>query len=401
MANILLGVTGCIGAYKAALILRELQKKGHQVQVVMTRHAAEFVGPITFEALSGKSVWMEMFGHSTTGGIEHINVAREADLYLVAPATANALGKFANGLADDFLSTVQLSVTCPIVVAPAMNVEMWRHPATKQNLEKLKQRGVRIVYPGSGYLACGVTGEGRLAEVDEIVSEVESVLKRSVSLAGRKILVTAGPTCEDIDPVRFLTNRSTGKMGYALARQAASRGAAVVLISGPTHLEAPSEVELVKVRTAEEMQQQVGRHFPTADVLIMAAAVGDYSVNRSTQKIKRQSSITLALKPTEDILGSLRRKEGQILVGFAAESESLEENARIKLEKKRLDLIVANDISLDDSGFASDYDRAVLLRAGGEKIHLERMQKTELADHILDEIEGLLKRRSLQVTGPP
>ncbi|HEY3128031.1 MAG TPA: bifunctional phosphopantothenoylcysteine decarboxylase/phosphopantothenate--cysteine ligase CoaBC [Acidobacteriota bacterium] len=401
MASILLGVTGCIAAYKAALILRELQKKGHDVQVVMTRHAAEFIGPITFEALSGKSVWMEMFGHSTTGGIEHINVAREAELLLVAPATANAVAKFANGLADDFLTTVQLSVTCPMVVAPAMNVEMWRHPAMQENLERLKQRGVRIVYPGFGYLACGVTGEGRLAEVDEIVQEVESVLNRSVSLAGNRILVTAGPTCEDIDPVRFITNRSSGKMGYAVARQAASRGAAVVLISGPTHLEPPSGVQMVKVRTAREMQQQVSSHFSGADVLIMAAAVGDYSVSRSAQKIKRQASLNLALKATEDILAGLTRREGQIIVGFAAESGSLEESARTKLEQKHLDLIVANDISSEDSGFASDYNRALLLRADGKKTELERMPKATLAGHILDEVEGLLKKRSQQISQTP
>ncbi|HEV8132412.1 MAG TPA: bifunctional phosphopantothenoylcysteine decarboxylase/phosphopantothenate--cysteine ligase CoaBC [Acidobacteriota bacterium] len=394
MANILLGVTGCIAAYKAAMILRELQKREHQVQVVMTRNAAKFVGPITFEALSGKSVWMEMFGHPTTGGIEHINVARETDLFLVAPATANTVAKFAQGIADDFLTTVQLSVTCPVVVAPAMNVEMWRHPAMQENLAKLKQRGVRIVYPESGYLACGVVGEGRLAEVDAIVREVESVLARSLSLAGKTIVVTSGPTCEDIDPVRFLTNRSTGKMGYALARRALARGASVVLISGPTHLEPPSGAEFVAVRTAREMQQQIHLHFKDADALVMAAAVSDYSIQPSAKKIKRKDSLTLHLEPTEDILAGLQRRADQIIVGFAAESDSLEQNAEKKLKAKRLDLMVANDITSSDSGFASDYNRVLLLGADGSREQLDRMPKAEVADRILDEVDKLLKKLS-------
>jgi len=391
VSRILLGVPGCIGAYKAAFILREIQKLGHEVQVVMTRHAAEFVGPITFEGLSGKSVWLEMFGHPTAGGIEHINVARQSDLFLVAPATANTLAKFANGVADDFLTTVQLSVTCPVIVAPAMNVEMWRHPATRENLEKLRQRGVRIVYPDSGYLACGVEGEGRLAEIDSIIAEVRSVLAHSTSLAGYKVLVTAGPTCEDIDPVRFLTNRSSGKMGYAMARQAAARGASVTLISGPTRLDAPHGVEVISVRSAGEMKTEVHRRFPEADILIMSAAVGDYTVEPAPQKIKREEELVLRLRKTEDILANLPRRSGQTVVGFAAESESLEENAAVKLRRKKLDLIVATDISSSQWGFGSDYNRALLLRADGSRKEFDSMPKWELADRILEEVELLIR----------
>lgn len=392
MANIVLGVTGCIAAYKAPLILRELQKKGHEIQVVMTRHAAEFVGPITFEALSGKRIWMDMFGHPTSGGVEHINLARQAELFLVAPATANVVAKFANGLADDFLTAVQLSVTCPVVVAPAMNVEMWRHPATQQNLERLKQRGVHVVYPEAGYLACGDVGEGRLAEVEAIVEAVQVIVQQSTSLAGKQFVVTAGPTCEDIDPIRFVTNRSSGKMGYAIACQAALRGATVVLISGPTRLEPPPGVRLEEVRTAKEMHQQVNAFFVDADVLIMAAAVGDYSVDAHSQKIKRQKSLTLDLKSTEDILAALPRRKGQIVVGFAAESEALEENARIKLQQKKLDLIVANDLA----SFGSNFDCALLLRADGSKSQLEKMPKVELAGRILDEVEKLMRTPAQQ-----
>ncbi|MBI2823003.1 MAG: bifunctional phosphopantothenoylcysteine decarboxylase/phosphopantothenate--cysteine ligase CoaBC [Acidobacteria bacterium] len=393
MANILLGVTGCIAAYKAALVLRELQKQGHQLQVVMTRHAARFVGPITFEALTGRSVWTEMFGHATQGGIEHINVARETDLFLVAPATANAVAKFANGLADDFLSTVQLSLTCPVVVAPAMNVEMWRHPATQQNLTRLRERGVHIVYPDFGYLACGVIGEGRLAEVEAIVEAVQSVLGRRVTLGGRKVVVTAGPTCEDIDPVRFLTNRSSGRMGYAVAAEAVWRGAAVVLVSGPTHLDPPAGVEVVPVRSAREMQEQVYRLFAGADVLVMAAAVGDYSAEARPQKIKRQGALTLRLNETEDILAGLPRREGQVVVGFAVESEAIEENAGRKLQQKRLDLIVANGVA----AFGSDSSEATLLRADGSKAEWGPASKREMAGLLLEEVETLLKARQLEM----
>lgn len=390
MAEILLGVTGCIAAYKSVLILRELQKKGHRVQVLMTRHATEFVGAITFEALSGSRVWLEMFGHPTEGGIEHINVARGADLLLVAPATADAVGKFAQGLADDFLSTVHLSVTCPVIVAPAMNVEMWRHPAMQQNLAILKNRGVQIVDPEAGYLACGVVGEGRLAAVESIVEAVEGTLRRSVTMAGRRIVVTAGPTCEDIDPVRYVTNRSSGKMGYVLADRASRRGAQVILVSGPTSLEPPQGVELIRVRTAAEMQQAVEDRFAEADVLFMAAAVGDYTVQASPSKLKKQDSLTLNLTRTADIVASLPRRPGQIVVGFAAESENLLRNASAKLAQKRLDLVLGNGMD----AFGSDFNEAVLLRADGSVDPWDRMPKSAVADRLLDEVEGLLRARS-------
>lgn len=389
MARVLLGVTGCIAAYKAAVLLRELQKKGHDVQVVMTRHATEFVGPITFEALSGRKVWLEMFGHPTEGGIEHIELARNSDLFVVAPATANTLAKFASGVADDFLSTVHLSLTCPVIVAPAMNVEMWRHPATQENLSKLQARGVRVVYPESGYLACGVIGEGRLAEVESVIREVQSVLNRSMTLAGKKVLVTAGPTCEDIDPVRFLSNRSSGKMGYALARAAALRGGSVILISGPTQLQPPAGAERVLVRTARQMEQEVQRNFPDSDVLFMAAAVGDYTADTSTQKIKRHGELTLKLKETPDILAGLNPRQEQIVVGFALETDDLEANAITKMRNKRLNLIVAND----PETMGSDSNRVVLLRPDGTRSEFGPMRKSDLAERILDEAEGLLKTR--------
>jgi phosphopantothenoylcysteine decarboxylase / phosphopantothenate---cysteine ligase len=402
--NILLGVTGCIGAYKAAEILRGLQRAGARVRVVMTRSAAEFVRPLTFEALSGRPVVTEMFGRPDYAEIEHIALAREAGLLLVAPATANVIAKFAHGVADDFLSTLYLSNTNPVLVAPAMNVEMWQHPATQANLAVLRERGVNFVEPESGYQACGEIGVGRLASVERIVGRALELLKAPNAerrtpndFAGEHVLITAGPTVEDIDPVRFITNRSSGRMGYALAEAAVVRGARVTLVSGPTKLAPPAGVEFVAVRSTAEMYVAVMKRVADAGVFIGCAAVADYRpVTRAAQKIKKQgrAGITLELEPTEDIIaavGASAAHNGRIVVGFAAESESLLENADRKLREKGLDLIVANDITRADAGFDVETNAATLIRRDGSRAELPLQGKRELAGRVLDEI-ALLRR---------
>ena len=389
----ILGVTGCIGAYKAAEILRLLQDEGFDVLPVMTRSARKFITPLTLEKLSGNRVITDLFRDRTTR-IEHIDSARSSDLLLVAPATANVLAKFARGIADDFLSTIHLSTRTPVVVAPAMNVEMWHHPATRENVDILRQRGVIVVEPDSGYLACGEQGEGRLAEPGRIVEEVLRALRRGKDLAGSRVLVTAGPTVEDFDPVRFLSNRSSGKMGFAIAREALCRGARVELVSGPTDLEAPPGVECIRVRSAADMADAVFNRFGESDVVVMAAAVTDFRpVAPSRQKIKKDPSSfssTVRWERTPDILKELGvRKRDQFLVGFAAESEGLIEEARRKLADKNLDLIVANDISSEDQGFQSDFNQAVLIDGEGGEEALPRMPKTDLARILWDRIQSL------------
>ncbi len=388
--KLVLGVTGCIGAYKSALILRLLQKEGFDVLPVMTRSAQEFIGPLTLEKLSGHRVVTGLFDDHEVS-IEHISVARASHLLLVAPATANILGKFANGIADDFLSTLYLSTTTPVVVAPAMNVEMWRHPATQANLETLRRRGVVIIEPESGYLACGEEGEGRLADPDVIVQEVVALLRRGGSLKGRRVLVTAGPTVEDLDPVRFISNRSSGKMGYAIAREAVTRGAEVVLVSGPCALKPPHGAVLVSVRSAAEMAEEVFARFTETDIVVMAAAVGDYRpVRISEQKLKKsQPRLTLELESTADILKCLgERKTRQLLVGFAAESENLVEHARRKLQEKNVDLIVANDISGPSSTFGSDNNQVTLIDSDGAVERLETLPKSRVAEILWSKIEA-------------
>ncbi len=394
--NVILGVTGCIGAYKSAVILRLLQKEGFEVFPVMTRSAQQFITPLTLEKLSGYKVVSDLFSDHTVE-IEHIALTRKSDLLLVAPATANILGKFAQGIADDFLSTLYLSTTTPVVVAPAMNVEMWRHPAMEDNVRVLKERGIIFVEPGAGYLACGETGEGRLAEPEMILEAVLNTLSRDRSLLGKKVLVTAGPTVEDIDPVRFLSNRSSGKMGYAVASEAEQRGAKVVLVSGPTELEAPDRVDRVEVRSAVEMAEAVTRHFEDSHVVVMAAAVSDYApATLASEKIKKGAMEPLIpLERTPDILAGLgEQKTDQFLVGFAAESERVRENALGKLRDKGLDLIVANDISREDRGFASDFNEAILLDSSGEEA-LPKLPKSELAKILWDRIEMHLARQTL------
>jgi len=395
---VVLGVTGCIGAYKACEVLRELQKRDLDVRVVMTRSATRFVSPTTFEALSRHPVFVDQFALGVESDIQHISLADGAELLLVAPATANILGKFAQGIADDALSTLYLASRAPVLAAPAMNVNMLRHPAVVSNLETLRSRGVRFVEPGSGYLACGWLGKGRLAEVPEIVEAAMALLARRRDLEGETALVTAGPTVEDIDPVRFVSNRSSGRMGYRLAEAARDRGARVVLISGPTALPAPWGVELVAVRSAQEMERAVRERLAAATIVAMAAAVSDYRpASVAPQKIKkRDGDARLELVRTPDILKALgEAKGGRFVVGFAAETEQLRDNARRKLQDKRLDLIVANDVSGGDQGFGGEANAALLIDAWGGELEVARTSKRELAEVIWDRV-GALRRAAAE-----
>ncbi len=394
MPTIVLGVTGCIGAYKACEVLRELQRRGVDVHVVMTKNATRFVGAMTFEALSRHPVFVDQFALGEEGDIRHISIADAADLLLVAPATANTLGKFARGIADDALSTLFLATTAPVLVAPAMNVNMFRHPAVVENIETLRARGVGVIEPGTGYLACGWLGEGRLAEVPEIVEATMAALQRRRSLEGESVLVTAGPTVEDIDAVRFISNRSSGRMGYRLAEVARDRGAKVVLVAGPTALAAPRGVEVVAVRSAEEMANAVIDRAGAAAIVAMAAAVSDYRpAEKAPGKIKKHDGAqTLPLVRTPDILKALGEMKGKrFLIGFAAETEGLLENARKKRADKTVDLMVANDVGRNGVGFASENNAAVLIDAKGET-ELPVMSKRELAERIWDRVVELRGR---------
>ncbi len=389
--KVALGVCGGIAAYKAAEIVRLLQDRGIGVQVIMTASAQEFVRPLTFAALTGEKVITSMFAADTgaepniDSAIEHIAVAQAIDALVVAPATADVVAKLTQGIANDFLTTLYLATTAPVVVAPAMNVNMWEHPATQQNLDVLRKRGVKIVEPASGYLACGMTGPGRLAENEAVVTAVLEALGASQDLAGETVLITAGPTREKIDPVRYLTSRSSGRMGYVLAEAALRRGARVLLVSGPTALKPPSAAEVTWVESAREMLDAVLRLFPEASIVIKAAAVSDYTVvNPPDQKIKRSEPINLELEPTTDILAEIaRRKTSQIIIGFAAETQSVVENARKKLVSKSLDIIVANDVSKEGIGFNSERN-AVTILTTDETIEIPETTKWEVAQRVLD-----------------
>jgi phosphopantothenoylcysteine decarboxylase/phosphopantothenate--cysteine ligase len=403
--KIALGVSGGVAAYKAAEIVRLLQDRGIRVQVVMTHAAQEFIRPLTFAALSGEKVITDMFGSESGTGpanvesaIEHIAVAQSIDALVVVPATAAVLARFAQGIANDFLSTLYLATTAPVVVAPAMNVNMWNHEATQANLEILRKRGVRIVDPGEGYLACGMTGSGRLAENETIVAAVMEALGASQDLAGETVLVTAGPTREKIDPVRYLTNRSSGRMGYAIAEAALRRGARVLLVSGPTAITAPGAAELTQVETAEEMHAAVLKLLPESTVVIKTAAVADFRPKAmSGQKIKRKGEMTLALEPTADILADVaRRKTSQLVIGFAAETENVLENARKKLASKSLDAIVVNDVSREGIGFDSDRN-AVTIISQSEVVEVPETSKWEVAHRVLDQVVRLRKHRGIVV----
>ncbi len=400
---IVLGVTGCIAAYKSAELLRLLQKEGYEVQVVLTEHARNFVTPMTLAALSRRRVITTLYQQEQQAegpqevAIEHVQLPQAASALVVAPATANSLAKFAAGIADDFLSTLYLATTGPVIVAPAMNVHMWNHPSVKENVGRLRSRGVILVDPEEGYLAEGIEGKGRMAGLETIVSAVLKAARGARDLAGETVLVTAGPTCEDIDPVRYLSNRSSGKMGYEIASAARARGATTILVSGPTQLPAPTEVRCVRVRSAEEMRSQVLRHFSAATVVIKAAAVADFKpASRSGQKLKKgQAPQRLSLVPTPDILAELSsRKHSQILVGFAAETERVLENARRKLAAKNLDLLVVNDVTQEGAGFDGDTNVVTMLAAEGSEISLGKRSKREIANAILDRVVALKKRHA-------
>jgi phosphopantothenoylcysteine decarboxylase / phosphopantothenate---cysteine ligase len=402
--KVALGVTGGIAAYKAAEIVRLLQDRSVRVQVIMTRAAQEFVRPLTFAALSGEKVITGMFSpgeeHAANidSAIEHIAVAQSIDALLVAPATADVLAHFAQGIASDFLTTLYLATTAPVVMAPAMNVNMWNHPATQANLEILRRRGVKIVEPGSGYLACGMTGSGRLAENETIVAALLESLGAAQDLAGETILITAGPTREKIDPARYISNRSSGRMGYAVAEAALRRGARVLLVSGPTALTPPGAAEVTRVESAEQMRDAVLDFLPQASIVIKTAAVSDFRVkSASVQKIKRKGPIALELEPTADILKEISaRKQSRIIIGFAAETENVLENARQKLAAKHLDAIVVNDVSREGIGFDSDRNEVTIITQD-EVVEVPETTKWEVAQRVLDQVVRIRDRRKASV----
>lgn len=400
--KVTVGVSGGIAAYKAAELVRALQQHALDVHVVMTEAATRFIQPLTFASLTGHevitSLWAAPHADSEanlSSAIEHIEVAQTTDTLVVAPATASTLAKFAHGIADDFLSTLYLAVTAPVIVAPSMNVNMWQHPATQANLEALANRNVRIVRPGSGYLACGMTGEGRLAEIPAIVEAVLAALNHRNDLSGETVLITAGGTREALDPVRFLGNRSSGKMGYALAEAAESRGARVILITAPTALRPPANCEVVPVTSTAEMREAVLGRLDQASIIVKAAAVADYRpLAASEQKLKRSGPLTIQLEPTEDILAEVvaRRRPRQLIVGFAAETENAVAHGRDKLLRKGADAIVLNDVSREGVGFDSDRNAVSFLTR--QTAHdLPEMSKRDLADRILDEILVLRRPR--------
>jgi phosphopantothenoylcysteine decarboxylase / phosphopantothenate---cysteine ligase len=395
--NVVLGVGGGIAAYKSAELARALMERGLRVQVVLTDAAQRFITPLTFAALTGRKVITNLFATASSeeilsSAIEHIAVAQDNDLMVVAPATADLLARLAHGFAGDFLTTTYLAFTGPVVLAPAMNSNMWAHPATQENLDILRKRGHLVVEPEDGVLACGMTGPGRLAEPERIADLVASLALRSQDLEGETVLITAGPTQEPLDPVRFISNRSSGKMGYALAEAAAQRGARVILISGPVQLPAPRGITLVRVRTAIEMRNAVMQHLAEATIIVKAAAVADYHLSRVPQhKVKKTATrMSLELDPTPDILAELGQKKGdRLLIGFAAETENLTQSARSKLESKNCDMVVANLVGQDGTGFESDENEAVLVLRTGETIALARAPKREMAGRIFDQVMKL------------
>lgn len=389
--ELILGVTGSIAAYKAVYLLRELVRLGARVTVALTEHARQFVGPLTFRTLSGRPILTDLFDPQSDEAVEHVALAERAQAVIVAPATANILAKAAHGLADDCLSTLLLAARCPVLMAPAMDGGMWTHPAVAANVALLRQRGVTVLEPDSGPLASGLSGPGRLPEVEAIVEALLELLEPRRDLLGERVLVTAGPTREPIDPVRFLSNRSSGRMGYSLARAARRRGAQVTLVSGPAALTPPPGVTLVPVQTAEEMREAVLQHVDSATIVIKAAAVGDYRAKHpAATKLKRRQDVTLELTPNPDILAEVAaRGTGAFIVGFAAETDQVLANARAKLEAKNIDLLVVNDVSQRGIGFDAEDNQVLLLdRWGGERA-LPRMAKTDLADEILTHVLAL------------
>lgn len=395
-----LGVTGGIGAYKAVEVARGLQKRGHDVAAIMTRSARKFVGEVTFEAITRRPVITDQFARGANADIEHIALATDIGLLLIAPATANVIGKLANGIADDFLTSLYLATRAPVLLAPAMNTHMLEHPAVQRNLQTLAARGVHVVDPGDGFLACGWIGKGRLAEPEVIVEAAERMLRAESkgSMLGRRIVVSAGPTYEDLDPVRYLGNRSSGKMGYAIAAEASRRGAHVVLVSGPTRLDPPAGVQREQVRSAHDMARAMTQHAAGADAVVMAAAVADYTPERGAADAKiakGDGPLTITFVRTPDILAELGRARGgaptPILVGFAAETGDPRPRARQKLAAKQIDLIVANDVSREGAGFDADTNAATFIAADGE-VEQPLQPKSALASRLLDRVEQLLAR---------
>jgi len=395
--NAVLGVGGGIAAYKSAELARALMERGFRVQVVLTSAAEKFITPLTFAALTGRKVITDLFASSSSeetlsSAVEHIAVAEENDILVIAPATADLLARLAHGLANDFLTTTYLAFTGPVVLAPAMNSNMWMHPATQANLAILKSRGHHIIEPEEGLLACGTTGPGRLAEPERIADMVAGLTLHQRDLEGETILVTAGPTEEPLDPVRFISNRSSGKMGYALAQAAAQRGARVILVSGPVQLPEPAGVHVIHVRTAVEMRNAVMEHLAETTIIVKSAAVADYHLSRVPQhKVKKTSArMSLDLDPTPDILAELGQKKGdRLLIGFAAETENLTESARQKLKTKNCDMVVANLVNQEGTGFESDQNEVVLVLRTGETIPIARAPKREIADRIFDQVTKL------------
>jgi phosphopantothenoylcysteine decarboxylase / phosphopantothenate---cysteine ligase len=392
--NIALGVCGGIAAYKAVEVLRGLQRAGCAVRVAMTKRACEFVQPLTFRALSGSHVVVDDYAPDNPDPIAHITFSQTADLLIVAPATANIIAKFANGVADDFLSSTYLACYAPVLIAPAMNTTMWEHPATQRNLERLRVDRVHIMQPDAGEMACGTIGPGRLSEPERIVAAALEILKgRKRDLSGERFLITVGATREEIDPVRFISNRSSGRMGFALAEAALKRGGEVVVVAGTTTVSPPAGVRIVKALSAEEMAQAVAQESAHASVFIGAAAIADYRpVQRAEQKIKKsEESITLTLERTPDVLSQVAasRANGMLVIGFAAETENVVENAREKLRNKKLDAIIANDVTRTDAGFDTVTNAITIITKDNDPVELPVMSKSEAADRILDVIVRL------------
>lgn len=394
MSCVVLGVTGGIAAYKSAEIASQLKKQGHDVYVIMTKHATEFIAPLTFETLTNHPVVVDMFTRETPWEVEHIALAKRADVFLVAPASANFLGKYANGIADDMLTTTVLATKAPVVLAPAMNTNMWSNAIVQKNVEALKSFGVSMVGPGSGYLACGDLGQGRMSEPEEIAEAVHDALAQK-DLNGKRILVTAGPTRETVDPVRYITNHSSGKMGFAIARAAKRRGAAVTLIHGPVALPLPYGVEECAVISTQDMLEAVQDRFLDCDLLIMAAAPADFTMQeQSNRKIKKVDGQPMVwqLKQTQDILGALSSKRnGQVVVGFAAETNDVQSYAMDKLQRKRLNMIVANDVTQKGAGFGTDTNIVTVVHEDGRICPHDIAPKEEIADFILDQAKLYLK----------
>ncbi len=404
--RVVLGVGGGIAAYKAAELVRQLQQRGHEVQVVMTRAAREFVQPLTFAALTGQKVITDLFNQESASAtlesaVEHIGIAQKHQALIVAPATADLLAKFATGQADDFLTTLHLAFTGPVVLAPSMNTAMWEHPATQKNLETLRGRGCFVIDPDDGWLACGTVGAGRLPDPTRIAAQLDLLAEQKKDLTGESVLVTAGPTQEALDPVRYISNRSSGKMGFAIAEAAARRGARVVLVSGPVNLAPPGNVEVIRVKTAQEMRKAVLEKLEESTIIVKSAAVADYYLAEvSKQKLKKTATrLSLELDPTPDILAEIGQKKGdRLLIGFAAETENLLSEARRKMTAKRCDMLVANLVNRDGLGFESDLNEVDIITHSGRTIHAGPGEKRKIAETILDQVSML--RLSLSTAEP-